>query len=86
MLILTRQIGEEIVIGEAIRVEVLGIKQGQVRLGIKAPRQCKVLRAELIDHPRSGQNGSRSPAGTDRSAGDTPAAPEPADPPTPDTA
>lgn len=82
MLILTRQAGEELVIGEAIRVEVLGIKHGQVRLGIKAPRQCKVLRAELIDSPR---NAPDSAPDTDPSADDTEAALEPSDPPTPDT-
>lgn len=49
MLILTRQVGEDIVIGEAVTVSVLGIKQGQVRLGIQAPKQIKVLRGELLD-------------------------------------
>lgn len=49
MLILTRQVGEDIVIGEAVTVQVLGIKQGQVRLGIQAPKQIKVLRGELLD-------------------------------------
>jgi carbon storage regulator len=48
MLILTRQVGEDIVIGEAVTVSVLGIKQGQVRLGIQAPKQIKVLRGELL--------------------------------------
>lgn len=49
MLILTRQVGEDIVIGEAVTVSVLGIKQGQVRLGIQAPKQIKVLRGELLN-------------------------------------
>lgn len=80
MLILTRGVGEELVIGEAIRVEVLGIKQGQVRLGIKAPRQCKVLRAELIDQP--GQSAGRSAPDNDPSVVDTEAEPEQADQPT----
>lgn len=70
MLILTRQVGEEIVIGEAIRVEILGVKQGQVRLGIKAPKQCRVLRAELLDKPKSGSDSDRD---TFQSAADTPA-------------
>ena len=68
MLILSRKIGEEIVIGEAIRVEVLGVKQGQVRLGIKAPKQCRVLRAELLE------NGRDSRHDTDQSADDIAAA------------
>lgn len=53
MLILTRQVGEDIVIGEAVTVIVLGIKQGQVRLGIQAPKQIKVLRGELLENPTS---------------------------------
>lgn len=53
MLILTRQVGEDIVIGEAVTVSVLGVKQGQVRLGIQAPKQIKVLRGELLDADRS---------------------------------
>ena len=52
MLILTRQVGEDIVIGEAVTVSVLGIKQGQVRLGIQAPKQIKVLRGELLDRQK----------------------------------
>lgn len=47
MLILTRRIGEEIVIGEAVRVEILGMGQGKVRVGVTAPKHCKILRAEL---------------------------------------
>ncbi len=49
MLILTRNQGESINIGEAVTVTVLGTKGGQVRLGIDAPRQIKVLRSELLD-------------------------------------
>lgn len=49
MLILTRNQGESIVIGEAVTVTVLGTKGGQVRLGIQAPREIKVLRSELLD-------------------------------------
>lgn len=70
MLILTRQVGQEIVIGEAIRVEVLGIKQGTVRLGIKAPKQCKVLRSELLDRPRNDadSNHDSAPSAADTQA------------------
>lgn len=49
MLILTRNQGESINIGEAVTVTVLGTKGGQVRLGIQAPKQIKVLRSELLD-------------------------------------
>lgn len=60
MLILTRNQGESINIGEAVTVTVLGTKGGQVRLGIEAPKQIKVLRSELLDRPRS-EHRSESP-------------------------
>lgn len=53
MLILTRNQGESLNIGEAVTVTVLGTKGGQVRLGIQAPKQIKVLRMELLDRTDS---------------------------------
>ena len=53
MLILTRNQGESLNIGEAVTVTVLGTKGGQVRLGITAPKQIKVLRSELLDRTDS---------------------------------
>lgn len=47
MLILTRRQGEEIRIGEDIKVVVLGIKGMQVRLGVEAPREITVDREEI---------------------------------------
>ena len=49
MLILTRRIGETIVIGDNIQVTVLGIKSGQIRLGIDAPKEISVHRSEIYD-------------------------------------
>lgn len=49
MLILTRRPGERIVIDGRIAVTVLAVHRGQVRLGISAPRECRVLRGELAD-------------------------------------
>lgn len=47
MLILTRRIGESVVIGDKISVTVLGVKGNQVRLGVDAPRDVSVHREEI---------------------------------------
>ena len=51
MLVLTRQIGEEIVIAGDIRVTVVAVKGQRVRLGIAAPLSVPVARMELLDAP-----------------------------------
>ncbi len=53
MLVLTRQVGEEICIGEDIRVRVVALRGGQVRIGIEAPRSVPVYREELLQAVRS---------------------------------
>ena len=47
MLILTRRVGEKIVIGENVTVTVLSVKGNQVRIGIDAPRDVMVNREEI---------------------------------------
>jgi len=49
MLILSRGVGETITIGHTIRVKVLAIKGTQVRLGIEAPKDMRVLRDEIAE-------------------------------------
>ena len=44
MLILTRRIGETLIIGDAVNITVLGVKGNQVRLGINAPKDVSVHR------------------------------------------
>lgn len=49
MLVLTRREGETFHLGDDIEIEILDIKPGVVRVGIRAPRHVRVLRSELID-------------------------------------
>ena len=53
MLILTRRMGETLMIGDDITVTVLGVKGNQVRIGVNAPRQLAVHRQEVYERIRS---------------------------------
>lgn len=57
MLILTRRIGETIIIRDDIEVVVLGVRGNQVRLGITAPRAIPVHREEIHKRIQSEKNG-----------------------------
>ena len=61
MLILTRKIGEEIVINENTRISIQRIRGGRVRVAIDAPQEVSILRGELaFDTPSSGDECDRS--------------------------
>ena len=47
MLILTRRVGETLMIGDSVSVTVLGAKGSQIRLGVNAPREVSVHREEI---------------------------------------
>jgi carbon storage regulator len=63
MLILTRRVGETLMVGDDITVTVLGVKGNQVRIGVNAPRDVAVHREEIYDRIKSEQdqkNGTHS--------------------------
>jgi len=57
VLILTRKVGESIMIGESVEVKILGLRAGQVKIGIDAPRDLEVHREEIYERIRAEQDG-----------------------------
>lgn len=49
MLVLTRKVGEGLMIGGEIQVTILDEKEGRIRVGIKAPQHMKIYRQEIYD-------------------------------------
>ncbi len=52
MLILTRRVGETVMIGDTITVAIIGVKDSQIRIGIDAPKDIAVHREEVYERIR----------------------------------
>jgi len=62
MLVLTRKLGENIRIGDSVKITVLEVRSGQVKLGIEAPPEVKVHREEI--YARIQEENRRAQRGT----------------------
>ena len=60
MLILTRRIGETLMVGDDVTITVLGVKGNQVRIGVNAPKDVAVHREEIYERIQSEKAGNDS--------------------------
>lgn len=62
MLILTRRVGETVMVGDNITITVLGVKGNQVRIGVNAPKDVAVHREEIYERIKREQEGGEEGA------------------------
>ena len=60
MLILTRRVGETLMIGDSVTITVLGVKGNQVRLGVNAPKDVSVHREEIYQRIQREHDGEEN--------------------------
>ena len=60
MLILTRRVGETLMIGDEVTVTVLGVKGNQVRIGVNAPKEVAVHREEIYERIKRERQGGET--------------------------
>ena len=68
MLILTRRVGESLMIGDDVTITVLGVKGNQVSIGVKAPQEVAVHREEILDRIAEHRPSSEAKDGPGREA------------------